>query len=54
MEKIKTLYYERFIQHVVDSYSAKLKAAYLRSLHETVYLKDIIERNNLKNKSKSF
>ena len=27
MEKIKTLYYERFIQHVVDSYSAKLKAA---------------------------
>ncbi|MDO4181099.1 MAG: ATP-binding protein [Bacteroidales bacterium] len=25
------------------------KAAYLQSLHETVYLKDIIERNNLKN-----
>ena len=29
--------------------SEKKKAAYLRSLHETVYLKDIIERNNLKN-----
>lgn len=27
MENIKTLYYERFIQHVVESYSAKLKAA---------------------------
>ncbi len=27
----------------------KKKAAYLRSLHETVYLKDIIERNKLKN-----
>lgn len=27
MEKIKTLYYERFIQHVVESYSPKLKAA---------------------------
>ncbi|MDO5588021.1 MAG: ATP-binding protein [Bacteroidales bacterium] len=25
------------------------KASYLQSLHETVYLKDIIERNNLKN-----
>ena len=29
--------------------SEKKKAAYLRSLHDTVYLKDIIERNNLKN-----
>ena len=27
MANIKTLYYERFIQHVVESYSAKLKAA---------------------------
>lgn len=27
MEKIKTLYYERFINHVVECYSAKLKAA---------------------------
>ena len=27
MENIKTLYYERFIQHVVESYSPKLKAA---------------------------
>ena len=27
MVNIKTLYYERFIQHVVESYSAKLKAA---------------------------
>lgn len=27
MEKIKALYYERFIGHVVESYSAKLKAA---------------------------
>lgn len=27
MENIKTLYYERFIQHIVESYSAKLKAA---------------------------
>lgn len=27
MEKIKTLYYERYIQHVVESYSSKLKAA---------------------------
>ena len=27
MENIKTLYYERFIQHVVESYSSKLKAA---------------------------
>lgn len=27
MENIKTLYYDRFIQHVVDSYTAKLKAA---------------------------
>ena len=27
MEKIKTLYYERFISHVVECYSAKLKAA---------------------------
>lgn len=25
MENIKTLYYERFIQHVVESYSPKLK-----------------------------
>ena len=27
MENIKTLYYERFIQHIVESYSAKLKTA---------------------------
>ena len=27
MENIKTLYYERFIQHIVESYSSKLKAA---------------------------
>jgi len=27
MEKIKSLYYERFINHVVECYSAKLKAA---------------------------
>lgn len=27
MENIKTLYYERFIQHIVESYSDKLKAA---------------------------
>lgn len=27
MENIKTLYYDRFIQHVVESYTAKLKAA---------------------------
>ena len=27
MENIKTLYYERFIQHVVEAYSPKLKAA---------------------------
>lgn len=27
MENIKTLYYERFIQHVVEAYSSKLKAA---------------------------
>lgn len=27
MEKIKELYYDRFIQHVVESYTAKLKAA---------------------------
>lgn len=27
MENIKTLYYERFIQHIVESYSTKLKAA---------------------------
>ena len=27
MENIKTLYYERFIHHVVESYSPKLKAA---------------------------
>ena len=27
MENIKTLYYERFIQHVVEAYSQKLKSA---------------------------
>ena len=27
MENIKTLYYERFIQHVVEAYSPKLKSA---------------------------
>ena len=27
MENIKTLYYERFIQHIVECYSPKLKAA---------------------------
>ena len=27
MENIKSLYYERFIQHVVEAYSPKLKAA---------------------------
>lgn len=34
---------------ILELDSEKKKAAYLRSLHETVYLKDIIERNNLKN-----
>lgn len=34
---------------ILEFDSDKKKAAYLRSLHETVYLKDIIERNNLKN-----
>ena len=34
---------------ILELDSDKKKAAYLRSLHETVYLKDIIERNNLKN-----
>ena len=27
MENIKTLYYERFIQHIVECYSPKLKAS---------------------------
>ena len=27
MENIKNLYYERFIQHVVEAYSQKLKSA---------------------------
>ena len=34
---------------ILELDSEKKKTAYLRSLHETVYLKDIIERNNLKN-----
>ncbi len=34
---------------ILDSESGRKKADYLRSLHETVYLKDIIERNKLKN-----
>lgn len=34
---------------ILELDSEKKKATYLRSLHETVYLKDIIERNNLKN-----
>lgn len=40
MENIKTLYYERFIQHVVESYSPKLKAAKAWSLHEDYRLGD--------------
>ena len=27
MDSIKSLYYERFVQHVVESYSSKLKQA---------------------------
>lgn len=34
---------------LMDLEGDKKKADYLRSLHETVYLKDIIERNKLKN-----
>ncbi len=47
MEKLLYLWWT--LPGILELDSEKKKAAYLRSLHETVYLKDMIERNDLKN-----
>lgn len=49
LELWKSYYTYGGLPGILELDGEKKKAAYLRSLHETVYLKDIIERNNLKN-----
>lgn len=49
LELWKSYYTYGGLPGILELDSDKKKAAYLKSLHETVYLKDIIERNSLKN-----
>lgn len=49
LELWKSYYTYGGLPGILELDGEKKKAAYLRSLHETVYLKDITERNNLKN-----
>lgn len=49
LELWKSYYTYGGLPGILELDNDKKKAAYLKSLHETVYLKDIIERNSLKN-----
>lgn len=49
LELWKSYYTYGGLPGILELDSDKKKTAYLKSLHETVYLKDIIERNSLKN-----
>lgn len=49
LELWKSYYTYGGLPGILELDSDKKKAAYLKSLYETVYLKDIIERNSLKN-----